>query len=145
MISSKGVALIKEFEGYRDKAYQDVVGIWTIGYGSTKVNGKPVSPDMTCTEVQAEEWLKEEVENIAEPSINKLVKVSITQNQRDALLSFIYNVGSGNFSKSTLLKLLNQGMYGAAAEQFARWDKAGGKTYPGLTRRRAAEKTLFLS
>ena len=145
MISDKGVSLIKEFEGFRSEAYQDVVGIWTIGYGTTKIEGKPIQPGTKCTEDQALLWLREEVEKIAEPFIDKLVKVTLTQNQRDALISFIYNVGSGNFSKSTLLKLLNDGMYTAAAEQFLRWNKAGGKEFPGLTRRRKAEKDLFLS
>lgn len=145
MISKKGLDLIKKYEGYSETAYLDPILIPTIGYGTTKVKGTPVTMGMTCTKDEAECWLTEHVTEVAQRSLDKSVKVVLGQNQEDALLSFIYNVGTGNFEKSTLLKLLNEGKYVEAANQFPRWNRAGGKELAGLTNRRLAEKELFLS
>lgn len=145
MISDKGLDLIKEFEGYSSEAYLDPIGIPTIGYGTIKVNNRPVVMGMTCTPDDADCWLKEHVTNIAQKSLDSSVRVILGQNQEDALLSFIYNVGAKNFETSTLLRLLNEGKYAQAADQLLRWNRAGGKILPGLTRRRDAERKLFLS
>ena len=145
-ISGKGLNLIKEFEGLVLKPYKDAVGIPTIGYGNTYYeDGRKVSlSDPAITEARATELLKMVVKRY-EDAINRYVQVPITQNQFDALVSFAYNVGNENVRKSTLMKLLNQKQYTAAADQFLRWNNAGGKTLKGLTRRRQAERTLFLS
>ena len=138
-ISQKGTAFICEFEGLKKEAYQDVVGIWTIGYGHT---GPEVKKGMVITESAAVDILKKDLEKF-EKDISRLVKVPLTQNQFDALMSFVYNVGAGNLQSSTLLKLLNQGNYEAVPAQMLRWNKAGGKEVAGLTRRRAAEGQLW--
>lgn len=145
-ISEKGLNLIKEFEGLVLKPYKDAVGIPTIGYGNTYYeDGRKVSlSDPAITEARATDLLKMVVKRY-EDAINRYVQVPITQNQFDALVSFAYNVGNENVRKSTLMKLLNQKQYTAAADQFLRWNKAGGKTLKGLTRRRQAERVLFLS
>lgn len=142
--SSSGINLIKSFEGKRLKAYDDGVGVWTIGFGTIKYpNGVRVKKGDTCTEEQAETYLKNDLVKF-ENAINRLVKVLLTQNQFDALASFTYNLGETNLSTSTLLKKLNAKDYKGAADQFERWNKAGGKVMNGLTRRRKAEKELFL-
>ena len=138
-INSIGLRLIKSFEGLRLKAYQDAVRVWTIGYGTTR----GVKPGMVITEAQAEQLLREDVRNF-EQAVNSAVKAPINDNQFSALVSFSYNVGAGALRSSTLLKLLNQGDYLGAANQFPRWNKAGGRVLAGLTRRRNAERALFL-
>ena len=137
--SQKGVSLIKAFEGLRLKAYQDSVGVWTIGYGATR----GVSAAMSITAEQAERMLQNDLGRF-EPDLDRLVQVPLSQNQWDALMSFVYNLGAANLGSSTLLKLLNSGDYAGAAEQFPRWNKAGGQVLAGLTKRRAAERQLFL-
>ncbi|PRI21514.1 lysozyme [Pectobacterium versatile] len=144
-ISNNGINLIKQFEGCRLTAYQDSVGVWTLGYGWTQpVDGKPIRRGMTIDAATAERLLKTGVVQY-ERAVNQLVRVSITQNQFDALVSFTYNLGSRSLSTSTLLKKLNAGDYAGAAAEFARWNRAGGKDLAGLTRRREAERALFLS
>ncbi|WP_353797782.1 lysozyme [Enterobacter cloacae] len=143
--SEKGIALIKEFEGCRLTAYQDSVGVWTIGYGWTQpVDGKPIRPGMTIKQETAERLLKTGLVSY-ESDVSRLVKVSLTQGQFDALVSFTYNLGARSLSTSTLLRKLNAGDYAGAADEFLRWNKAGGKVLNGLTRRREAERALFLS
>lgn len=138
-ISNEGRALIRKFEGCRLVAYQCSAGIWTIGYGHTK----GVKQGDTCTQVQAEVWLSEDLED-AEDAVHILVRVPITQNQFDALVSFTFNLGIKSLMQSTLLSLLNQGKAKDAGAQFHRWCNAGGKRVEGLVRRRAAEADLFL-
>jgi GH24 family phage-related lysozyme (muramidase) len=142
--SSKCIALIKRFEGFRDKAYQDSVGIWTIGYGTTKVNGRPVAQGDTCTKQEAETYLLSDMKTIAEAPIKRNTRSLISQSMFDALVCFTYNVGPGNFAKSTLLKDLNSSKYLDAAAGFMQWNRAGGVELAGLTKRRSAEKDLFL-
>ncbi|MGP5893649.1 lysozyme [Pseudomonas aeruginosa] len=137
--SQRGLSLIKSFEGLRLQAYQDSVGVWTIGYGTTR----GVSAGMSITKEQAERMLLNDVQRF-EPELGKLVKVALNQNQWDALMSFVYNLGAANLASSTLLKLLNRGDYQGAADQFSRWVNAGGKRLEGLVKRRAAERVLFL-
>lgn len=139
-LSTKGLALIKEFEGYRSTAYRCPAGVWTIGYGTTS----GVRPGMKVTKAEAEHLLRDDLIKF-QKAVGKSVTVPLTQGQYDALVSFTYNCGIGALQKSTLLKLLNQGRYDAACRQFDRWTKAGGKVLPGLVRRRDAEQTLFKS
>ncbi|VVT49241.1 Phage-related lysozyme (muraminidase) [Kosakonia radicincitans] len=144
-ISNKGIALIKQFEGLRLDAYQDSVGVWTIGYGWTQpVDGKPITKGMVIKPETAERLLKTGLVSY-ESDVSKLIKVKLTQGQFDALVSFAYNLGMRSLSTSTLLRKLNAGDYRGAADEFPRWNKAGGKVLDGLTRRREAEKALFQS
>ena len=136
--------LIKSFEGWYPKAYKDPVGIWTIGYGHTDMAGPPkVTPNLTLTREEGEELLRRDLKKY-QAGVERLVKVSLNDNQYGALVSFTYNLGEGNLGKSTLLRKLNQGDYIGASKEFAKWDKAGGKVLKGLTRRREAERVLFL-
>lgn len=137
--SQKGVSLIKSFEGLRLKSYQDSVGVWTIGYGTTR----GIGPNMTITNEQAERMLMNDLTRF-EPELDRLVTVPLSQSQWDALMSFTYNLGAANLGSSTLLKLLNAKDYAGAAAQFPRWNKAGGQVLAGLTKRRAAEQQMFL-
>ena len=138
--NANGLLLIKSFEGLRLHAYRDAVGIWTIGYGTTR----GVRPGMRISEVEAEKFLQEDLTRF-EQAINEAVQVPINDNQFSALVSFTYNVGSGAFRSSTLLRLLNQRQsVHAVADQLPRWNRAGGRVLAGLTRRRNAERALFL-
>ena len=139
--SQKGVDLIKHFEGLSLKAYKDSVGILTIGYGST---GPHVFPGQVITESQAETLLVKDLSRF-EKGVTDLVKVPLNQNQFDALVSFSFNLGLSNLKSSTLLRKLNSMDYAGASAEFPRWDKAAGRVLAGLTRRRLAEKELFLS
>ena len=142
MISDKGIALIQRFEGLRLTAYPDPGtggDPWTIGIGHTG----GVQEGDTCTEEQAQDWLRTDCET-AEGCIDAHVEPELTQNQRDALISLIYNIGCGNFKGSSLLKLLNASDFVGAANQFGRWDRAAGRVMPGLQARREAETQLFL-
>ncbi|WP_049300014.1 lysozyme [Serratia marcescens] len=144
-ISKSGIELIKRFEGLRLKAYQDSVGVWTIGYGWTQpVDGKKVGPGMQIDQATADRLLKCGVVQY-EQGVNQLVKVRITQGQFDALVSFAYNLGLRSLSASTLLQKLNAGDKQGAADQFERWVNAGGKRLDGLVARRVAEREMFLS
>ena len=135
---SAGLALIKSFEGLRLTAYLDGAGIPTIGYGHTH----EVSPGTSCTEAEADAWLDTDL-LVAETGMMECVKVGLTQNQFDALVSFTFNLGVGALKESTLLRLLNAGSAQLAAEQFPQWNLVAGKPSPGLTRRRMAEQALF--
>ncbi|MEG0233115.1 MAG: lysozyme [Hafnia sp.] len=136
-----GLRLIKEFEGLRLAKYLDAVGKWTIGYGHLILPNEnydqPISLDVANALLRAD--LKR-----TEEGVRNSVTVAINQNQFDALVSFAFNLGVGNLKSSTLLRLLNEGNIFAAADQFLRWNKAGGRELPGLTRRRRAERDLFI-
>lgn len=143
-ISKTGIDLISSFEGIRLNAYDDGVGVWTIGIGTTVYpNGVKVKKGDKCTLEQAKEYFAQDLKRF-ESSVNNLVKVPLTQNQFDALVSLTYNIGQTAFSNSTLLKKLNAKDYVGAADQFLRWNKGGGKVMKGLVRRREAERALFL-
>tara|TARA_R100001377_G_C3171867_1_gene103372 strand:+ start:554 stop:991 length:438 start_codon:yes stop_codon:yes gene_type:complete len=137
-ISKEGIDLIKKFEGCELTAYRCSANVLTIAYGRIK----GVKEGDTCTKEQAEEWLHEELIEY-ESYINDMVEVSLLQNQFDALVSWVYNLGPSNLKSSTLLKVLNSGEYKSVPEQIKRWNKAGGKVLEGLTRRRQAEALLF--
>ncbi len=138
--SSKGIALITEFEGFREKAYQDVVGIWTIGYGFTL----GVQPGDTITKAQAKARLARELDGY-EAAVTRACTNEPNQNEFDALVCFAFNVGVSGMAKSSVIKAHNRGDHQAAARAFSLWNKAGGKVWPGLTRRRAAEAALYLT
>ncbi len=119
------------------------MGVWTIGIGTTVYpNGVKVKQGDTCTPEQAKVYFKHDLAKF-EKTVNEAVTVPLNQNQFDALVSLTYNIGSGAFKNSTLLKLLNKGDYQGAADQFLAWKKAGGKVMKGLVRRREAERALF--
>ncbi|AYO38479.1 lysozyme [Serratia sp. P2ACOL2] len=144
-ISNAGISLIKEFEGCKLKAYQDSVGIWTIGYGWTQpVDGRKIGPGMVIDQATAERLLKCGLVQY-EQGVNQLVKVIISQGQFDALVSFAYNLGLRSLSTSTLLRKLNAGDKQGAADEFGKWVNAGGVRLNGLVKRREAERKLFLS
>lgn len=146
VMSDKGIALLKRFEGLRLKAYQDIGGVWTIGYGHTSAaGGMKVNKGLTITNEQAEQLLKSDLERMTYPVIRRLVKVPLTQGQFDALSSFIYNLGEGQVSSSTLLRLLNNGDYIGASNEFGRWVYANSVKLDGLVRRRNDERELFNS
>lgn len=133
--------IIKQFEGCKLSAYQDIVGVWTIGFGST-VN---VSPGDVITMDEALERLADDVARRAS-KIQSLVTVECSNNQLCAIVSLSYNIGLGALAKSTLLKLLNESAdLQLVADEFLKWDKAGGQVVAGLLRRRQAERSLFLS
>ena len=139
-MSVDATSLIAEFEGFSAEAYLCPAGVWTIGYGQTG----GIKRGMTCTKVEAMRWLSARVKT-TEREIRRLVRVPINANQMAALVSFVYNVGIGAFKRSSLFRLLNAGRYAEAADQLLRWDKAGGKVLPGLTRRRIREREIFLT
>lgn len=147
-ISDNGFELIKRFEGCSLAAYPDPASggePWTIGYGWTHpVDGRPIYAGMTIKQETAERLLKIGLVSY-ENDVSRLVKVGVTQGQFDALVSFTYNLGARSLSTSTLLRKLNSGDYAGAADEFLRWNKANGKVLNGLTRRREAERALFLS
>ena len=144
-VSNKGVDLICELEGKRLAAYDDGVGVWTIGFGTIKYpNGVRVKKGDTCTLEQAKEYMRHDLIEF-EHTVNSSVKVPLNQNQFDALVSLAYNIGSNAFKSSTLVKKLNTGDYQGAADQFDVWVNAGGKRIQGLVNRRDREKLLFLS
>lgn len=138
--SPKGIALIKEFEGLRLKAYKCPGGIWTIGYGHTA----GVKHGMVISERQAEEYLKADL--IAFEKYLNGLGLALDQNQFDALISFIYNVGTGNFSSSTLLRKVKANpLDNSIMDEFLRWVYSKGRVLPGLQRRRLAEMKLYFS
>ena len=139
-ISDAGLELIKRFEGVRLIAYDDGVGVWTIGVGHTK----GVKPGDVATAEQVDQWLREDAQE-AEQAVNRLVRAPLSQAQFDALVSFVFNLGAGALERSTLLKRLNGRDYDAAANEFLRWNIAGGRVLAGLTKRRIAERMLFLT
>jgi lysozyme len=137
--SRNGLALTEQYEGCRLTAYQDQVGVWTVGYGHT---GADVTPGLTITQAEAEALLAKDVLAAAR-CVNTMVKLRLTQGEFDALVDFVFNLGPGNFLRSTLLTALNAGDLTRAAAQFECWDRAGGVIVAGLLRRRKAELGLF--
>lgn len=134
--------LISEFEGCVLKSYKDPVGIWTIGYGSRYINGVPVKSNQIITQDQALELLRKDV-TVLYNQINKLLP-SLSDNQMIAILDFSYNVGFYAFKNSTLYRKLLSGDFHGASEQFNLWVYSKGIKLPGLVRRRAKEKEIFL-
>ena len=149
-MNQAGINLIKKWEGLKLKAYLCSAGVPTLGYGTIKKpDGTKIQLGMICTEDEAEEWLKYEIEEKSK-SIMKLIKIPLTDNHLAAIISLTYNIGEGAFAKSTLLKKLNAGDMQGAADQFLVWNKVKdpktGKfvAVKGLTNRREDERNLFL-
>lgn len=141
--NTKGIALIRKWEGLRTKAYQDVAGIWTIGYGHTSAAGSPkVTAGMVITEKRAEEILKSDLKKF-EDQVSSLVKIDLNENQFAALVSFHYNTGA--LGKSTLLKKINSKDFKSVPGEFLKWVNAGGKFVKGLQNRREEEVQLWLT
>ena len=145
MINDKGLEIIKRYEGCNLYVYPDPIGIWTIGYGSIySFDGNRVNrTHRTITEGEATGLLLRECRQ-AEGSIARLVRVPITSNQRSALISLVYNIGSGNFQASTMRMKLNRQDYIGAANEFWKWRRAGGRILRGLVRRRKSEEMLYV-
>lgn len=142
--SQIGINLIISFEDLELDAYDDGISVWTIGYGTTVYpNGVRVKSGDTCTLAQAKSYFAHDL-NCFEKAVNQRVKISINQNQFDALVSLTYNIGEQAFKDSILLTKLNKGDCIGAVEQFPSWNKVGGQIMKGLARRRAAERELFL-
>jgi GH24 family phage-related lysozyme (muramidase) len=142
-LGDRGLALIKEFEGFPfgGRPYRDMVGVWTIGYGHTKGVGPNTKP---ITIQQASDMLRKEVDASYAPTVAGL-GVGLQQNQFDAIVSFVYNCGTGAISTKTGVgRALRAKQWNTAADCLLQWNKAGGKPVPGLTRRRNAERALFL-
>lgn len=139
-ISSRGINLIKKYEGLRLEAYKCPSGVFTIGYGHTK----GVKKGMKISKEQAEGFLSDDLKTY-ENAVNSCVKVPINQYQYDALVSFSFNCGAGALKNSTLLKKLNKKDYKGASDEFLRWNKSNGQVLKGLTKRRQEERQLFLT
>lgn len=139
--SKDGLELTEQFESCKLVAYQDVKGVWTIGWGHT---GVLVVKGLTCTQAQADDWLLSDCA-AAEAAVNRFVHITLTQHEFDALVDFTFNCGITAFMNSTLLALLNQNNIHGAASEFEKWDHAAGKVVAGLLRRRLAEKAEFES
>lgn len=137
-LSKTGIELLKHFEGCELKAYQDSVGVWTIGYGHTK----GIYEGLEITQLEAEKMLQDELPEYEGYVTDKVVPL-LQQHEYDALVCWVYNLGPTNLSSSTLLKRLNAGEFNDVPFQMKRWDKAGGQPLLGLTRRRNAEALLF--
>lgn len=142
-INHEGLALIKRFEGLRLEAYQDVAGIWTIGYGHTRT----AREGMVITEAQAEALLRDDLKD-AEASVSRFVRMPLNENEFSALVSLRFNIGRAAFADSTVVERLNDGLRARAADAFIMWNRAtvGGVKVivQGLVRRREAERDLFL-
>ena len=143
-VDASGVQLISDFEDLRLTAYDDGVGVWTIGWGTTVYpNGKKVKKGDKITLEQAKQYKAYDLSRF-EKAVNDAVKVPLNQNQFNALVSLAYNIGEKAFTGSTLVKRLNDGNHKAAADQFLVWVNAKGKRMQGLVNRRNKEREVFL-
>jgi len=145
-VNQATIDLIKQYEGCKLVAYQDIVGIWTIGYGTTAGADVGVKPayGMTITQARAEDLLRQGVDKFAN-TVDALITTKVNQNERGACVCLAYNIGTGAFAKSTVLRELNAGNKDKAAAAFRMWNKAGGEVIKGLVNRREAEIKLFLT
>jgi lysozyme len=136
--------LIQRWEALRLGAYLDFSGVPTIGWGTTRYpDGRRVRLGDICTREQADEWLRIHVEEECEKPLNEALESPVNEQMFDALVSWTYNVGQGSARRSTLIRLLNEGNYLAAVEEFDRWNRDDGVVVPGLSNRRNAEQDLF--
>ncbi len=143
-MTEAGYELIRNAEGFRMNTYADATGVLTIGYGHTSMAGPPrVSRDLHVTAAQAEAILRNDVASF-EAIVRNAVKVGLTDAQYSALVSFCFNVGGDSFARSSVLTAVNQKDFAAVPRRLALWTKAGGRTLPGLIRRRADEAALFM-
>ena len=136
--SGNGLAFTEGFEGCKLMSYQDSGGIWTIGYGH--IAG--VMPGMNCTQEQADLWLKDDTQSSVD-TVNRLVDIQLNQEEFDALVDFVFNLGAGSFASSSMLKYITSNKLDLAALEFQKWDHCGGKVVQGLLNRRIAEQKEF--
>lgn len=142
-VNEAGLALIRAYEGFRGQAYRCPAGILTIGYGHTSMAGPPdVRAGMRMNKAQAEAVLAADVAVFAS-EIARFIRVELSGNQFSALVSFAYNAGTGAFRKSSVLAAVNRGDFDSVPRRLNLWVKAGGRTLPGLVKRRASEGQLF--
>ncbi len=143
MIHRLGLELIMQSEGCRLEPYQDVAGVWTVGYGATgTIHGNRISECGPITQEYAEHLLEEDLEE-AEDAVDRLVEIETNELQRTALVDFVFNLGQGNLRRSTLLRKHNAGDEEGAASEFQKWRMAGGQVQPGLVRRRGRAEQLY--
>lgn len=145
-INQATIDLVKEFEGFKANAYKCPAGVWTIGYGTTAAAGVGIDPKpgMSVTKAEAEGYLQAALDKFAD-QIAPSITAPINENEFGAFVSLAYNIGPGAFRKSTALSAFNAGDKAKAAKAILLWNKAGGKVLKGLTRRREAERKLFLT
>ena len=143
-VSSEGLGLIRRFEGFRSLPYADVAGLATIGYGHRLNAEQKVQYAGGIDEAAAGAWLAQDVA-LAEQAVGRLICVPLTQGQFDALVSFTYNLGAAVLQRSTLRRVVNREEHAEVPQQFRRYVYAGGRKWPGLIRRRAAEAALYMS
>ena len=144
-MTEEGLALIRRFEGFRERAYLCPAGVWTIGYGHTSRAGPPaVGPQSRMSRAEATKVLAADVEVFAQ-GVREGLRRNITDAQFSALVSFAYNVGTGAFRSSSVLRAVNAGDFDAVPRRLGLWVKGGGRVLPGLVKRRAAEAELFLN
>lgn len=141
--SPTGRSNIQQWEGYSNKAYQDIAGYWTIGIGHRIVPGDGLTSSSIISDQQVQDLFNQDL-TIAENTIRSNVTANITQGMFDALVDFIFNLGAGNFANSTLLRLLNSSDYQGAANEFSKWVHAGSSVVPQLVARRAADAQIFV-
>ena len=137
-ISEEGKSLIKKFEGCKLEAYLCSANVWTCGWGATR----NVKEGDSWSQSYADERFDGDIVEF-EDYVNKYVEVPLNQNQFDALVAWVYNLGPNNLKESTMLKVLNEGKYEVGPSEIKRWNKAGGEVLEGLERRRLAESMLF--
>jgi lysozyme len=154
-MSAEGLERLMQWEGFKSHAYRDVADLWTIGVGhlmsdeeketdTIYINAAPVDISKGLGSDLVFALLAQDIIP-REDAVTELVKVELNQNQFDALVSFVFNVGEHAFAKSTMLRLLNMGDYGSVPGQLMRWNKAGGKVVKGLNTRRSGEVAMWLS
>lgn len=151
-VSKELIEFIGLWEGFDLKPYLCTGNVWTVGYGTTQINGRPVTPQTRITKEEAIQLKMKDLEKF-ERAVNRLITVPLNQHQFDALVSFTYNIGEGieatkdqkgsGLAASTLRRLLNQGDYASVPAQLLRWNRSGGQVTRGLTRRREAEAKVF--
>lgn len=139
-INAAGLELIQDFESCRLEAYQDSIGRWTLGYGRTQ----GIIPGMTCTQQEADEWFEDDI-NFVAARLSHILPTTLTENQYSACVSLAYNIGVARFRQTEMLVLLKAGAFQSAADEFLKFNHAGGHVVDGLTRRRKAERELFLT
>lgn len=144
-INKAGLDLIKQFEGFRARTYDDGVGVLTIGYGTTGKAGVGINPiwGMTIDELEAEIYLQRAIDKFWD-QIKNHISAPINENEQAAFISLAYNIGPNAFKRSSALRFFNEGNKKKAADAILMWNKGGGKVMKGLVRRRKAERKLFL-
>jgi lysozyme len=142
-MTKAGLDLIKQWEGFRAKAYRCPAQVWTVAFGHTSMAGPPaVKPGMVVSKAEGERILLNDLK-VYEAGVRSAIKVNLTPNQYSACVSLCYNIGVGAFRRSSVARFCNRGQWKNAIDAFALWNKAGGKVLPGLVKRRAAEAALF--